>query len=280
MATTRRGALGLLAATGAAAASATAANAAGTAITAPPGVRPSEPGWNDLFNGKDLAGWTFFQDGVGSHDRDGVISIHDGLLHVLGPNYRGPLRAGMGYLATEREYENYHLSVDYKWGTRRYEPRTLWKRDSGVLYHVPTGLDLVWPDCIEYQVMEHNTGDALPFNHRAIQAVSLGGLPSWPQDFPGNTQYAPQIDVGGNMRQWIRADGYFDNLDDWNTVELIAQGNTAAHIVNGRIVTALYGLQKQSKADKSRYERLSRGRILLQIEASEIMFRNIRIREL
>jgi hypothetical protein len=272
MDTTRRGALGIMATTGA-----LAANAVGIATGH---AAPAEPGWRDLFNGRDLSGWTFFQDGVGNRDRDGVVSIHDGLLHVLGPDYRGPIKAGMGYLATEREYGNYHFSVDYKWGTRRYEPRTLWKRDSGVLYHVPAGPDLLWPDCVEYQIMEHNTGDALPVNHRAIQAVSLGGLPSWPHDVPGNTQYAPQIDAGSNLRQWIRADGYFDNLDGWNTVELIAHGDTAAHIVNGRIVTALYGLQSQSRADKTRYEPLTSGRILLQIEAAEIMFRNIRIKEL
>lgn len=276
MQTTRRSTLGHLAASGA-------ALAAGPALAKVPAPLASAGagGWRPLFNGHDLSGWTFFQDGVGNHDRDGVVAIEPGgLLHILGPSYRGPLRAGMGYLATEQEFEDYHLSLEYRWGTRRYAPRELWKRDSGVLYHVPPGKDLLWPDCVEYQIMERSTGDAIPVNHRAIQAISMGGLPAWPQDFPGNTQYAPQINAGANLRQWIRAEGSFDNLDGWNTVELIARGDSAAHIVNGRLVTALYGLQAQDPADRKHYGKLTRGRILLQIECAEITFRNVRIRPL
>ncbi|WP_167542933.1 3-keto-disaccharide hydrolase [Novosphingobium capsulatum] len=280
MKTTRRGALTRLAATGVATAALPHVVSAASRAPAAGPAGAAADGWQPLFNGRDMAGWTFFQDGVGQQDRDGVVDVHDGMLHLLGPRYRGPAKAGMGYLATDREYENYHLSLEYQWGTRRYEPRTLWKRDSGILYHNPIGRELLWPDSIEYQIMERNTGDALPINHRAIPAISQGGLPGWPEDLPGNTQYAPQVDAGGSLRQWIRADGSFDTLEGWNTVELIAQGDKAAHIVNGRIVTALYGLQRQDPADRSRYIPLTRGRILLQIEAAEIMFRNVKIRQL
>ena len=273
---TRREALGMLAATGLAAAAVPAqarraSATAGSSLTNP---------WTPLFNGHDLTGWTFFQNGVGDRDRDGVVAIDRGMIHILGPKYHGPAAAGMGYLATDREFQDYHLSLEYMWGPRRYEPRPNWKRDSGILYHVAKGREYLWPDCVEYQIMEHSTGDAIPVNHRAIQAISMGGLPAWPHDVPGNTRYAPQIDAGGNLRQWIKADGVFDNLDGWNTVELIAQGDSAAHIVNGRLVTALYGLQSQDPADKSRYVRLNKGRILLQIECAEIIFRNVKIRQL
>lgn len=275
MSATRREALGLLAV------SPIAATAFGaTAAAAPTSAPTSDDGWRPLFNGRDLSGWTFFQDGIGSSDRDNVVSIKDGILHILGPGYRGPSAAPMGYLATDREYGDYHLSLEYKWGERRYEPRTLWKRDSGILYHVPSGKDFLWPDCVEYQIMERSTGDAIPVNHRAIQGVSLGGLPSWPSNIPGDHPYAPQVDAGGNLRQWIRADGSFDTLDGWNKVELIARGSSAAHIVNGRIVTTLYGLEQQDPADRSKYIPINRGRILLQIEAAEVMFRDVKIRSL
>ena len=276
MSATRREALGLLAASSAAATTSFATTASAQSKSA----AKEEAGWRQLFNGRDLSGWTFFQDGVGSADRDGVVSIKDGVLNILGPSYRGPSDPGMGYLATDREYGDYHLSLEYKWGERRYEPRTLWKRDSGILYHVPTGKDFLWPDCVEYQIMERSTGDAIPVNHRAIQGISLGGLPTWPNNVPGNHPYAPQIDAGGNLRQMIKADGNFDTLDGWNTVELIAKRQSAAHIVNGRIVTTLFGLQQQDPADRSKYIPVSRGRILLQIECAEIAFRNVKIRSL
>jgi len=275
MVQTRREALGMLAGAGVAAAVAPANALAAAAKSA-----ASAQGWEPMFNGRDLSGWTFFQDGVGTSDRDGVVAFEKDILHILGPSYKGSHAAGMGYLATEKEYEDYHFSLEYKWGPRRYAPRDLWKRDSGILYHVPPSRDYLWPDCVEYQIMERSTGDAIPVNHRAIQAISMGGLPAWPKDFPGNTQYAPQVNAGGNLRQWIKADGSFDTLDGWNTVELIAKGDSAAHIVNGRIVTALYGLQSQDPVDRARYVSLKRGRILLQIECAEIMFRNVKIRPL
>lgn len=273
MVQSRREALGLMAGAGLACLGGASKALAAAAVA-------SEKPWTSMFNGKDLSGWTFFQDGVGNVDRDHVAAFEKGVLRILGPSYKGPHAAGMGYLATEQEYDDYHFSLEYKWGPRRYAPRDLWKRDSGILYHVPSGRDYLWPDCVEYQIMEKSTGDAIPVNHRAIQAISMGGLPAWPKDFPGNTRYAPQIDAGGNLRQWIKADGNFDTLDGWNTVELIASGDSAAHIVNGRIVTALYGLQSQNPADRSQYIQLKRGRILLQIEGAEIMFRNVKIRSL
>lgn len=269
---TRREAIGLIGRTG--------LGAGAAALLPGAGLAQGEGGdWQPLLNGRDLTGWTFFQDGVGSEDRDGVIAFHDGELHVLGSEYTGPANPGMGYIATAQEYGDYHLSLEYKWGPRRFAPRELAKRDSGILYHVPLGRDFLWPDCVEYQIMEQSTGDAIPVNHRAIQAISAGGLPSWPRDFPGNTQYAPQVNAGPNLRQHIRADGNFDTLEGWNMVELICRGDSAAHVVNGRIVTALYGLQAQQGADRA-YASITRGRILLQIESAEISFRNVKIRAL
>jgi hypothetical protein len=265
---TRRGTLGMIGA------AAVAATPLGRSVAA-----QGQDAWRPLFNGRDLDGWTFFQDGVGNVDRDQVAVVDKGVLHILGPRYRGPAAAPMGYLATAETYGNYHLSLEYKWGERRFAPRELWKRDSGILYHVPAGREFLWPDCVEYQIMERSTGDAIPVNHRAIPGVSMGGLPAWPRNFPGQA-YAPQVDAGGNLRQMIRAEGSFDTLDGWNTVELIASGDSAAHIVNGRIVNTLYGLQQRDPARGGAYSAVTRGRILLQIECAEILFRNVRIRSL
>src|SRR5438270_6094346 len=66
-----------------------------------------------LFNGKDL---TNFYSYVGSpakgekplgknNDTKGIFKVEDGVIHVSGEVY--------GYLATEKEYENYHLTVEF-----------------------------------------------------------------------------------------------------------------------------------------------------------------------
>lgn len=275
METSRREAFGLIATgIGAGTAIATYGNSTSAHAAALP---EDQSQWRPLFNGRNLDGWKLWLEGAGTIDKVGAVDIHDGLLHFLGPRYRDGIVTGMGYLITAEEFGNYHLSLEYKWGTRRLGPRTLFKRDSGLLYHVRGDRDYLWPDSIEYQIVECNTGDAYPINHRAVPCISQGGIPAWPRNPPG-LPYAPQINAGGNLRQSIRADGNFEDLTGWNTIELVAEGDRAAHLVNGRIVNALYDLQQRDPADPSRYVRVDRGRILLQLECAEIMFRNIRIK--
>ena len=44
-----------------------------------------------------------------------------------------------GGVNTKKEYENYHLSLQFKWGTKKYEPRLDKPMDSGILYHCQEG---------------------------------------------------------------------------------------------------------------------------------------------
>jgi hypothetical protein len=76
--------------------------AAGSA--AAPGER-----WRRLFDGSTLDGWTFFQDGIGALDTQGVVAIENGMLHFYGPAYRGPAKAAFGHIATVDRWSNFHL---------------------------------------------------------------------------------------------------------------------------------------------------------------------------
>ena len=38
----------------------------------------------------------------------------------------------------------------------------------------------------------------------------------------------------------MRKNGDFERILEWNTIELLAIGDKAAHLVNGRIVNTLY----------------------------------------
>lgn len=40
-----------------------------------------------------------------------------------------------GGLTTNEEFENYHLTMQFKWGEKKWEPRLKRKRDSGILIH-------------------------------------------------------------------------------------------------------------------------------------------------
>ncbi|MDB4309667.1 DUF1080 domain-containing protein, partial [Akkermansiaceae bacterium] len=40
-----------------------------------------------------------------------------------------------GGLTTKEEFENYHITMQTKWGEKKWEPRLCDKRDSGLLLH-------------------------------------------------------------------------------------------------------------------------------------------------
>lgn len=236
--------------------------------------------WQLLFNGVDLTGWTFFQEGVGQTDKLGAVAIDDGVLHLLGPHYQRSPGGGFGRLTTQQRYADYHLRLDFRWGIERFAPRTLAKRNSGILYHMAPDLDVLYPDCIEFQMEESDVGDAILVNTIGLEGANLGGTPVWPAYPPFLPRtYTPPVVAGGIARQWFKKTGDFELPDAWNTLDLIAFGDQAAHLVNGRIVTTLFGL-RQRPVPRAAPAPLTGGRIALELEGAEVMFRNVMIRQL
>ena len=238
--------------------------------------------WTPLFNGKDLKGWSFYQDGIGDTDTTNAVVVEKGVIHMLGPRHTGGYRPGFGHIATAGEYGNYHLRLEYKFGEKRFEPRLLAKRNSGVLYHMFPERDRVWPNSVELQLEESDVGDAIMINTRCYPGADLGGTPAWPSQaplhpkptFPPLPEPRPEIE-----RQLVRKNGDFEKIQDWNTIEVLAIGDKAAHLVNGRIVNTLYELTGQEVQDRNVYRPLIRGRIGLELEAAEVFFRNVEIRQ-
>ena len=106
-----------------------------------------------LFNGKNLNGFhTYLEKHGKNSDPDKVFRVEKGAVHVSGTDY--------GYFITEKEYENYYLHVVFRWGDHTYEPRKDKARDSGILFHV-NGEDKIWPQSVEYQMIEGGTGDII-----------------------------------------------------------------------------------------------------------------------
>ena len=236
-------------------------------------------GWKPLFDGKSLEGWTFFQEGIGNIDRMGAVSVEKGgILHFLPPSYNDTT-APPGHIATVSEWENYHLRLDFRFGERRWAPRKLQRRNGGILYHMGPETDQLFPDCIEFQLEEGDVGDAIMINTLGLQGPSLGGTPLWPNWIPAfPTDYQTPVKAGRYSRQWHPHFGGFERLDDWNRVDLYAFGDQAAHLVNGRIVNTIFRMLKTDSGGNR--VALTKGRIALELEWAEMMFRNIMIRPL
>ncbi len=248
---------------------------------------PGSDGWVSLLNGHSLDGWYTMleKSGKGVAEQKKMVVIEQGMLHIMG-NEIGQDIAEPGYISTLQEYENVHIRVEYKWGVKRFSPRSMAKRDNGILYGL-VGPDKVWPRCAECQIEENDVGDAyLVDGIRGIQSEHGNGIfgqglePSgWSQsylDAQKKRNTPVREPVGGRMIK----DGDFENLNDWNLVEVIWQGDRAAHIVNGRTVNVITSLQQPNPQNPGEYIPLSKGKIAIEIEFAEIWFRRIEVKSL
>ena len=107
-------------------------------------TQAAEPQAIQLFNGKDLTGWTAYAKDA---DARGAWSVKDGVIHCTGaPN---------GYLKTDRSFTSYVLRLQWRWPAK--------PGNSGVLLRTQPP-DALWPKCIEAQLMHENAGDLLPLD--------------------------------------------------------------------------------------------------------------------
>jgi hypothetical protein len=241
----------------------------------------ADAGWIRLFDGKTFDGWyTFLTKQAKNEDPTKVFQAHDGMIHVY-RNHSENDDVAFGYLATNFEYANYHLRLEYKWGNKKFRPRTEQRRDAGLLYHL-VGDDIVWPRCLECQIQENDTGDCFTVRGTQVEtSVEIVNIetPSGPKDLP---RYKPESEGGvlqtigqGSIARIVKSSTH--EQDGWNKVEVMVRGGEAAiHIVNGHTVFEAINL-RQLSTDKN-WEPLARGRIALQAEFAEVFYRNIEIR--
>lgn len=250
----------------------------GLALAVPP---ETSEGWTPLFNGKDLTGWyTFLQQHGKNADPDKVVTIEDGAIHL----YKGVpdgSRVVMGYIGTEKEYDNYHLRLQYRWAGPKYEPRYALKRDAGVYYHI-TGPDNVWPRALQYQVEETNVGDLITlYGMQADTWIDPKTRDARPPDYP---TFLPPEKGGVSRVLGVKPLEYQHRLagiverEGWNDVEIVARGSEATHLLNGVVVNRGVAVRFDDPKNPGRPTPLTRGRIALEIEAAEMWFRNVEIR--
>ena len=111
-------------------------------------VEAADEGWTTIFNGRNFDGWyTYLRSSGKNKDPKGIFKVEHGAMHVfdIPPSDE---KQEFGYVATEREYSNCRIRVDYKWGKKQFSPRATGKRDAGLLYDV-VGPDKVWPRMLE-----------------------------------------------------------------------------------------------------------------------------------
>jgi hypothetical protein len=260
----------------------TAATAAAQAPVTQTPITPTET--IRLFDGKTLSNFTTWL--VDDHRQDPlrvftVVDQIDGApaIRISGERWGG--------IATREAYRDYRLIVEFRWGPVTWGDRRNAARDSGVLVHCQgpdgnTGADGngPWMRSIEAQIIEGGVGDfILVAGHEGGQRLTPSIRARAGKDRDGESIFDPKAEPlefeTGRINWWGRDVDWADRLGfrgrqdvesrhgDWTRMEVIANGDRIAIVVNGQTV---------NEGDRAS---LTSGRIMIQSEGAEIFFRRV-----
>ncbi len=207
---------------------------------------PAEPTSISLFNGSDLSGW---HSDVPAADKNADVkpsfSVRDGLLISNG---NPP-----GHLITDESYENYRLTVEYRWPG---DPG-----NCGILVHASTPRRLygMFPQSIECQMYVNNAGDfwCIGEDITVDNMVERRG----PEEKWG-------VDGDKSRRILNLTDGSEAPLGEWNTMVIECQANVTKVWVNDDLVNHGYDCTA------------SKGQIAIQAEGAIAEFRKVELQPL
>ena len=209
---------------------------------------PIKKGWKSLFDGKSKKGWHIYRGEATGES----WQVEDGLL-VFNPINKPGVKTG-GDLTTDEEYENYHLSLEWKISEGG---------NSGIIFGVKEDsmFKKSYLTGMEMQVLDNNKHpDAKITKHRA------GDL----------------YDLISCTKETVKPVG------EWNQAEVIYNNNTLQLILNGEtVVTTTLGDEQWNKlVAGSKFKTMKgfgtfrKGRIVLQDHGDKVWYRNIKIKEL
>ena len=164
---------------------------------------------------------------------------------------------------------------------KRFAPRADWDRDAGLLFHVHGDLTRVWPLSLEMQIGE-SPGDK-PEGKGNKGRFHSGDLFVLGKNLSVTTTRTGRWwDPSGQEKTGRSGPtklGVEKPMGEWNEMEIQVHGSEkAVFIFNGQKVYEITDFTQKDKDGKK--TPLSKGRIGFQAEWAEIMYRNIRIKEL
>ncbi len=196
-----------------------------------------------LFNGRNLKGWYAFEVETGMHTNAAeVFKADKRMIRLYGPK--------AGYLMSEQSFQNFQLTVEFRWNTDTAFTRKSNSKNSGVMYLVPSATpDTLWPKGIQFQIKEGFTGDFV-----LLQDVTL--------------RVNGKTTVPGRSVAAARFTDAEKPYGEWNRIVITS--------VNGKVKQELNGKLVNEGTEAS----VSEGRILLQYEGYPIDFRKLVIQKL
>lgn len=229
--------------------------------------------WIQLFNGKDLTGWTPKIRGYELGENFGnTFRVENGVIKVSYDQYDGGFNERFGHLFYKDAFSNYRLRIEYRFVDEQCPggPNWAW-RNSGVMIHgqpaESMAKDQRFPVSIEVQF--------------------LGGPPEGERSTGNLCTPGTHVVMDGELitKHVINSKSKTYRGDQWVTVEAEVRGNKVIrHSVNGEVVLEYNEPQFDEKdADakpliaKLGGVKLSGGTLSLQAESHPIEFRKVEL---
>lgn len=201
--------------------------------------------WKDLFDGKDLSGWTEVRDYAvtgGYTSPEPTWAVVDGAIRTTGTPF--------GYLRTRRgDFGDFVLRLEYRWWRRTEKP------NSGVFLRVGAATGAFLPRCYENQLCPPSVCSLYALGGAELEGVA-----------PRNA-YDPANPLSGIAAANAKTPSSEKPFGEWNSLEVRVVGDEAICQLNGVEMNRVKGLK------------IASGAIALQSEGGAAEFRKIQIME-
>ncbi|MDR0725056.1 MAG: DUF1080 domain-containing protein [Prevotellaceae bacterium] len=226
--------------------------------------------WIQLFNGKDLTGWTVKIKGYPVGENFGnTFYVEDSILKVKYDAYGDDFASRFGHLYTNQSYSHYKLRVEYRFVGEQAKEGPGWAyRNSGAMLHAQApetvALEQDFPVSVEAQMLGGNGT-----NERKTGNVCTPGT---------------EVHINGELYlgHCYESTSKTYHGDQWVTLEMIVLGDSIVHhVMEGDTILTYTKLTvgggsvnpKPNIPDGALYE----GRIALQSESHPVEFRKVEL---
>lgn len=231
-----------------------------------------EQPWIQLFNGKDLTGWTPKIRGYEyGHNFGNTFRVEDGILKVVYDQYES-FTGQFGHLFYEKPFSHYRLRVEYRFVGEQLKGGPGWAfRNNGLMLHCQKPetmlLDQDFPVCVEAQI--------------------LGGDGTRERSTCNLCTPSTHVVMDGKLitRHCINSTSKTFHGDQWVNAEFIVRGDSIIqHVVEGDTVMFYNKIQIGGTVPKgfpmAQGTPLKEGYIAIQSETHPTEFRKIELQEI
>jgi hypothetical protein len=230
--------------------------------------------WVELFNGKNLKGWTMKISGHPPGENFGnTFRVENGILSVRYDQYGDNFNNRFGALHYDKPFTNYRLKVEYRFVGETAPGAPSWGyRDSGVQFHGQSpqsmGLSQNFPVCLEYNLHGGNGKDERP-----VGEICANGM---------------FVDVNGKKNESYCTAPFVKRTfhgDQWVTLEIEVRDGKIKHFVNGEEIMSYENPRYNPEHEIGKKfiaggdDKVRSGYISLQSNSHPIDFRKVEIME-